>query len=82
MFARPRPENTEKDLLTSQEQFVTGCLHPSAVVCRSSRRDKLDSTAVVGDKREHSTRREVVRDVVTLDGQYMLWFVIEQGSSQ
>ncbi|XP_068681600.1 RNA polymerase II-associated protein 1-like isoform X1 [Montipora foliosa] len=64
MFSRPGVEDTEENLLRSQEEFLAGRLNPSATVVRASREDQTVSQSA-GDKRILSADE---RDVVTLEG--------------
>ena len=65
MFSRPGVEETEENLLRSQEEFLAGRLNPSATVVRASREDQTVSQSA-GDKRILSADE---RDVVTLEGE-------------
>lgn len=65
MFGRPGAQDTEKDLLRFQDEFLAGRLNPSATVVRANKEDET-GPCCAGDKR---VLPEVERDVVDLNGE-------------
>ena len=65
MFSRPGAQETEKDLLRFQDEFLAGRLDPSATVVRANKEDET-RLRDAGDKR---VLAEVERDVVDLNGE-------------
>ncbi|XP_015763602.1 PREDICTED: RNA polymerase II-associated protein 1-like [Acropora digitifera] len=63
MFSRPGAQETEKDLLRFQDEFLAGRLDPSATVVRANKEDET-RLRDAGDKR---VLAEVERDVVDLN---------------
>lgn len=65
MFSRPGAQETEKDLLRFQDEFLAGRLDPSAIVVRANKEGET-GLRDAGDKR---VLAEVERDVVDLNGE-------------